>query len=1129
MALDKQKIALPIVDGLDTKGDEKTILPTRFLTLENVDFPSPGAISKRNGYVALDNKTLKNTKIISGSALTSLKDELLQYSNDRLYSFSEGEQAWEDKGEIRFCSAFSSQISADNAIFKNPSSYSYAGVTCYAYEKQVANITHDASTGPDIYDVNNVVEIVIVDDVSKAILAKHLIDGTFFGVKSVATYANAPKVGFVGSNFVVFYYLSRNQYAGGVDGNGVIYPAGNPNGLSYSAIDFLNPKVIKHQITSTTTPTILPATNNRTLKFKYDLVSFNSQCFIAYANGDAPDVLIQFIDSSLTVSAARSTGFIADVYNISLNKQGPYLRVFISAAAGTGAKAYLFSFNLFVSLHNPVTLPVPQPITTGSYAQSLKFSNSPFGIYSISGFQDPTDSSKSYFVWQSTPIASSAGYLQSNRIDSSGNFPGFFDDAGNYISNLNPLFPGAELQSKITSYGNYIYFYVSKNVNSSQVGAKLAPGSVLSTAAGYESTLDNVNKPVRTLFLIKALLTNSEISAKFEVDTKVFVDASYMSGLPEVTISATGLSLPVASINGLQPVNAKTLLAPAVIKQVTADFSQSSNYFDASQGESLYISGGLLKQYDGSTVVEQGFLDTPEPIKDIANTGAPNTTAVPSTGDYYLSTTTGLTGGAKYFYIIVYKWTDRTGKVHHSAPSRAVETSVPGNAAQEYRVNITFTPLYFTNKNNVEIELYRTQGNGTVYYKVAHVVSSSTNSDYITGGYFNNKLYQSITVTDNVADVELAFSEPLYTTGGVLENDSPEASNFIATYKARLFLILSDGYTLQYSKVTGIGDPVRFNAAFKIPLDDFGGKATCLIAVDDHLIIFKERAIFALTGEGPNDLGQQDDYRTPYLITSDAGCTDPNSLVNNPNGIMFKSAKGIYMLKRNFSLQYIGDSVEQFNKQKINSATLHGKLNQIRLITDAGIALVYDYYCNRWSTYTNIYGLDSISFRDSYYFIKADGLVMKETIGSYLDNGQFITMRIKSAWLQIAGVQGFERFYKMLLLGTYLSAHKLMVSIAYNFNTYYQQSTIIDTGSLLATPNYGSGNYGTGTVYGGAFPLYQFEIRPKLQKCQSFQFELSDVRTDTDGASFSLSHITAEIGVKKGGFTKANARTFGTK
>ena len=283
-----------------------------------------------------------------------------------------------------------------------------------------------------------------------------------------------------------------------------------------------------------------------------------------------------------------------------------------------------------------------------------------------------------------------------------------------------------------------------------------------------------------------------------------------------------------------------------------------------------------------------------------------------------------------------------------------------------------------------------------------------------------------------------------------------------------------------------------------------------------------------MTGQGPNDLGQQDDYQTPYLITSDAGCIDPNSIVENPNGMMFKSAKGIYMLKRNFGLQYIGDSVELYNDESIRSATLLATVNQIRLITEAGRALVYDYYSNRWTTFTNIQGLDSLEFKGSYYYVKSDGLVLKETPGLYLDNGRFINMKIKSAWIQIGGVQGFQRFYNMLILGTYLSPHKLLVKLSYDFNSFYQQETIIDS-DLLAPTTYGSVSpYGSG-IYGGEFPLYQWRVFPKLQKCQSFQYEFSDVKTDGSGASFSLSHVIAEVGIKDGAFKKATPRAFGAK
>ena len=245
---------------------------------------------------------------------------------------------------------------------------------------------------------------------------------------------------------------------------------------------------------------------------------------------------------------------------------------------------------------------------------------------------------------------------------------------------------------------------------------------------------------------------------------------------------------------------------------------------------------------------------------------------------------------------------------------------------------------------------------------------------------------------------------------------------------------------------------------------------------------------------------------------------------------MFKSAKGIYMIKRNFGLQYIGDSVEKYNNETIRSSTLLSSVNQIRLITSSGRALVYDYYSNRWTTFTNIRGLDSIEFNGVYYYVKASGLVYKETPGLFQDNGQFIKMRIKSAWIQISGVQGFQRFYKMLLLGTYKSAHNLLVKLGYDFNSSYQQQTIITVADTIAPTTYGEDSpYGSSPVYGGEYALYQWLVFPKKQKCQSFQFELEDVKTTVDGESFSLSHIMAEVGIKEGGFPKETPKAFGTK
>jgi hypothetical protein len=49
--------------------------------------------------------------------------------------------------------------------------------------------------------------------------------------------------------------------------------------------------------------------------------------------------------------------------------------------------------------------------------------------------------------------------------------------------------------------------------------------------------------------------------------------------------------------------------------------------------------------------------------------------------------------------------------------------------------------------------------------------------------------------------------------------------------------------------------------------------------------------------------------------------------------------------------------------------------------------------------------------------------------------------------------------------------------------------------------------------------IYQFKVRPIIQKCQSIRFEISDYNpTIVDGSGFSVVGLVLDIGVKTGTF-----------
>jgi len=321
--------------------------------------------------------------------------------------------------------------------------------------------------------------------------------------------------------------------------------------------------------------------------------------------------------------------------------------------------------------------------------------------------------------------------------------------------------------------------------------------------------------------------------------------------------------------------------------------------------------------------------------------------------------------------------------------------------------------------------------------------------------------------------------------------------------------------------------PVEFNDALRIVLDEFGGPATAMAVLDDHIIIFKEQALFALTGEGPNNLGQQDDFRAPYLITSDAGCTEPNSVVKTPTAIMFKSDKGIYEIQRGFAVTYIGAPAEGYNDLTISSGTLLENTNEVRFTTTEGRTLVYDYFHKRWTTFTNMPAQDATTYGQKFTYIKEDGTVLYEEPDYYLDNGSYIKSKIVSAWISLGNIQGFERFYEMELVGNYKEDHKLRVQFAYNFVNAYLHETIITPSSVLGLSVYGDEDYGDESPYGGDGALFHFLIFPKIQKCQSFKFCIEDFQNNSGTQGYTLSNIAALVGMKPGLFKKPAASSFG--
>jgi len=488
----------------------------------------------------------------------------------------------------------------------------------------------------------------------------------------------------------------------------------------------------------------------------------------------------------------------------------------------------------------------------------------------------------------------------------------------------------------------------------------------------------------------------------------------------------------------------------------------------AEMGNNLNLGGGFLRAYDGADLVEQNFHIYPENLSSSGGSG----------------------NGNIYQYQACYEWNDNQGNLHRSAPSTPILHTQSASVAPGNQITVTVPNLRLTAKEGVRIALYRTVTNapvGSVLYKVTEVANDE------------DSLTQNI--TDGITDALLVAGTQLYTAGGVVENLSPGPGLALVRFGNRLFVADSEQTTLLwYSKEVIPGFPVEFSDTLVMGIPEEGGAVTALGVMDGKLVVFKANRIFVVTGDGPDPTGNNNSFSPPQQVQTDVGCINHRSVVATPLGLMFQSEKGIYLLDRSLSVQYLGAEVEDYNESTITSALLMPDTQEVRFtLAESATALVYDYLVGQWVTYTNVANQDACLFRGLFTFI-AVGYVYQETPDTFTDVAPggaetYIQMLVTTGWLQVGTLQGFQRLRRVSVLGEYRASHTLTLAIAYDYDTTTAETV------LAAQSSSGP---------------YQWRFQPARQKCEAFQLTLSDSSTDTDGEGLELSALGLEVGIKPG-------------
>lgn len=638
----------------------------------------------------------------------------------------------------------------------------------------------------------------------------------------------------------------------------------------------------------------------------------------------------------------------------------------------------------------------------------------------------------------------------------------------------------------------------------------LASKAFLYNGSSYFLTV--YNSPFQpSYFLIDSMTGN--VVAKLAYSNAGPYDAT---GIPSAILGSDGIVRIAYLIKDLIAASATTgnTATSPVYSQTGINLIQISPMPSITTSEiatTLNISGGFITSYDGYSPVEQGFFVWPDSVE-----ATPHTTG-------------GSMTDQEYFYQVTYEWSDNQGNLIRSSPSIPISATVSGGSGSgSVTVNVPTLRLTYKLANPVKIVVYRWSTAQQTYFQTTSMLIP----------VLNNPAVDSIAILDTNSDSSIDGNEILYTVGGTIENISPPASDLLTLFNNRLWLVDSeDRNLLWFSKQVIEATPVEMSDLLTLYIapttgsEGSTGPITAIAPMDDKLIVYKANAVGFINGIGPDNTGANSQYSDFILINSVVGCTNQSSIVLIPSGLMFQTNKGIWLLGRDLSTQYIGAPVESFTQGAlVQSAVNIPGTNQVRFTLDTGITLMYDYYYSQWGTFSNVPAVSATIYEGLHSYINSLGQVLQESPGAYIDNTSPVLMSFTTGWMNLAGLQGYERFYSMFLLGQYITPFKLNVQLAYDYNSSMQQATIV-------TPQAPTGAWGSDALWGSSSPwggqssIFEARVFPTIQKCESFQITINELYDPSysiaAGAGLTLSGLNLSVGIKKPFRTSSAGRNFG--
>ena len=566
-------------------------------------------------------------------------------------------------------------------------------------------------------------------------------------------------------------------------------------------------------------------------------------------------------------------------------------------------------------------------------------------------------------------------------------------------------------------------------------------------------------------------------------------------------------------------------------------------------GDSVIINTSMPLWYSGGYLTEMSILEQPE-IRYVAMESDPI-----KMSNYIEPTNESVDQWSMYQVIIGYA--DSTGNLHRSSPSFPVFTWGTTNTNTEEKtrtIGYTAPITAWGDDKNYFVEVYAASAGVSAPQLAKRVPVNASHTVTF------QDLYQIGTPDWNPPRT----SEFVYTSGGALAADPWPSFDQAVVTSRRMFAI--EGDTLYFSKLFEANIAPEFNGVLTIPFGR-GRKLKAIGKIDDKVIVFEKDAIHAVYGNGPDNTGSSTagDFVVDPL-QSTVGCSDPESVIEIPDGLLFYSSgsQEFHLVTRDLEVVDIGKPIQDLSENiDVKTAVLFPKEHEVRWYvtggpteewgplpdhiispTPSGIqprpprprytnilpddpVLVLNYHYNKWTVLSNRPAISSTIFDDQIYRLNSNWDIFRtcdDWAGSEL-------MKYRLPWLRVQDLQNFGRIRQINMLGKYLSAWKdngggfeagdIKVSCKYDYE-----------GIFGLTHEYRWKSNTELKITDGN--RLQIPFHPGKPKCQSIQLTIEEVPTEkvddgepdyTTGRGFVLSGLDMLYSLKRGLGSKSLGRS----